>query len=293
MGLSPLLKYPPLPFCGSKYHWKQDFDAVTWKFEEYDTIIDAFGGALWISHYLSRCTKHPRLICNDFDNVLPLVSDKELLYKWCVACVKVALQMAKCADEDGVECEDKQYKIGRDVHRVWHHRAELEECMRIIHSFPHRVGQDALRMFYAFVSVPTKNALYFNQYVPRTPCTDYIGRAERISQDAFSIEITPDMGKTLVICDPPYGNASENRWYNIKDAVDGKRDFYEEIGLNSINNKILEKFYKNEQCDVLLFGVHKELSLLERPMAIMERAIGRCPKAKYQDSVQYGYWYTH
>ena len=282
MSIDTLLGRSPVTYNGSKWLYRRELDKILPDLDTYDTIVDVFGGACWITHYLSRATQHPRLIVNDYDDFIPFITSDELCREYNLSALACYAAMIRAADGNAVPLSTH---FGRNMKGEWVRKDVVDFVIGTCLSQPKRCMSNSLRLLFAFNSVPNPNSVWYmrgsSPSVRAIP--DYIGRAERICCDARDIRLDTLCagGKTLVICDPPYSTGGVNRWYNDHNNNITTVHTFDWI------QWCVEAF---NSVDLLLFGCTNNLQSLEVPTLILKKERSS-PRVKYDDAVQLGYYY--
>lgn len=277
-------KKPPYQWVGSKWQWSSIFEDSADMFARYDTIIDAYGGSCWVTHWLEHHTEGVRLICNDFDEYLPAITMQENIDLLNSTFDHILSIYENCPFTDEELANTFEGRLfprigkGRDG---WHYREKVTEIKEIIAKLPTNALRSLIWSRFWLGGAPSPNVLWYPtpyRCKPFERVENYITRAEIIRQDAMTINIEPDMGRVLMICDPPFSAVQCADHYYI-----GKMD--SDCHKGSPAAAIHDRFV--QQCDLVIFSDMEQLAELPSPSEIWIREVTSKPfgSAKYHHPV--------
>lgn len=292
---------PPYPVVGSKWQWISVFEDFRDEFESYDTIIDLYGGACWVSYWLQERTRHPRLFCNDYDSYIPAITEDANiaeLNRVFSECLDI-YESCPFTDEELQTIDKYRFlpSIGRNRQGIYRHESQFRAIKELIASLPTRAMKTLVFRRFWCAGAPAPNSLNYPSITKRFKrISGYIdpARVTLFSEDALGdvegLLARYAEGKTLVIADPPFSVVQKASQY-----YDG--DMNGDCTRGSPCQTIYDRYFPST--DLIVFSDTEQLADMPEPSEMWIRETNNKPfgSAKYHHPVaqriQGAYIYRH
>ena len=297
-------KQPPYQVVGSKWQWGAIFEDFKEEFESYDTIYDMFGGACWISYWLQENTKHPRIVCNDYDRYLEAITEQRMIDLMNDRFLTALDIYESCdfTDEELSAWKAPEGRvlppIGRKRDNTWRHRDEFTAIKELVASLPTRATKSLVWSRFWCGSAPAPNSLNYprpSKCVPFKRIEGYIDRdrvkvIESTRAEDVSYAASDSKYRTLIIADPPFSAVQKASQY-----YDG--DMNSDCSKGSPAQDLYNLWHND--ADLIIFSDLEQFEGMPEPSQIWIRETNNKPfgSAKYHHPVanrlQGAYIYQH